>query len=629
MSSKIDLERRLQQESEKVKVLEDLVAKMETEIERSTMSVKSGSDRMSVDIPHETEDEEEDESSNESAGRKHASMQPGSPIQTLFAEMASMDNIEDSEEDDDDQHESTRSESVQSRVSSSRLSSVSLPSISVAQVLQSLRETEEVIELEDRGVQTETLHILPLIRVLSPTPPLTNAPIIPANDYIDIETTDQGTQTEIPMTSQAIQTDAPVPEDTLSPISTGRKGAMSPTLTSPILRPQNSIRRGSHTVRWQEDKSIQAVVESVSSVEIAIQTDPFMLTRLLKPVLKTPTSEQPEIDGEKVRLERVKSYDGPRRDGGTAKVGPTRRFEAGNRGSILFGPSTVAPSGHSHEKRVSTSHSILHGHSRKVSSSQSHNDLRRGRPIHPGWMKPGKSSSTKDARPPPTMQLHTPINLSPSANNVPPPLPIPTRSSSKYRVVLPIVRDRSTQEESSLAEVAEEPDDSDEEERKRREVNAFLARPPRKTVRQIRSAVTLRPESSKDSVPPTPTRLSHDNSLTSHTPSNSPLELQPKAFSTPRRQPKRLVKLRPPTQDTTVSSVSPASSYFPTSEEMTVVDEIARCMVGEYMYKYVRRRRRGSFTWRRSPARSPNLTEELEESTVRHKRWVWLQPYEK
>ena len=62
---------------------------------------------------------------------------------------------------------------------------------------------------------------------------------------------------------------------------------------------------------------------------------------------------------------------------------------------------------------------------------------------------------------------------------------------------------------------------------------------------------------------------------------------------------------------------------------MTVVDEIARCMVGEYMYKYVRRRRRGSFTWRRNPARQPNYQDDVEESTIRHKRWVYLQPYEK
>ena len=185
-----------------------------------------------------------------------------------------------------------------------------------------------------------------------------------------------------------------------------------------------------------------------------------------------------------------------------------------------------------------------------------------------------------------------------------------------------------------VAEVAEEADDDsiDEEERTRREVAAFLARPPRKTVRQIRSAVTLRPDSANDmNPPPTPDHYHGEPSLTSsQTPSQSPLELAQKSYSTPRRQPKRLVKLKPPTQETPASNLSPASSYFPTSEEMTVVDEIARCMVGEYMYKYVRRRRRGSFTWRRSPARSPsNLTEEVDDSTIRHKRWVWLQPYEK
>jgi hypothetical protein len=83
-----------------------------------------------------------------------------------------------------------------------------------------------------------------------------------------------------------------------------------------------------------------------------------------------------------------------------------------------------------------------------------------------------------------------------------------------------------------------------------------------------------------------------------------------------------------PGQETPVSNLSPTTLYSPTSEEMSVVDEIARCMVGEYMYKYVRRRRKGSFTWRLSPARSPAANDEMEDG-VRHKRWVWLQPYEK
>jgi hypothetical protein len=90
--------------------------------------------------------------------------------------------------------------------------------------------------------------------------------------------------------------------------------------------------------------------------------------------------------------------------------------------------------------------------------------------------------------------------------------------------------------------------------------------------------------------------------------------------------------MKPPFPEATpASSVSPASSYFPTHEEVHVVNEIAKCMVGEYMYKYVRKRRRGSFTWKRSPARQSGtgFMEEVEDSTVRHKRWVYLQPYEK
>jgi hypothetical protein len=181
-----------------------------------------------------------------------------------------------------------------------------------------------------------------------------------------------------------------------------------------------------------------------------------------------------------------------------------------------------------------------------------------------------------------------------------------------------------------LPDVAEELDPISEEERNRRELNAFLARPPRKTVRQIRSAVNLRSAASTETIPSTPSTqfLPHDPN--GYNPS-SPAEMAQKSYSTPRKLPKRLVKMKPPFPEATpASSVSPASSYFPTHEEVHVVNEIAKCMVGEYMYKYVRKRRRGSFTWKRSPARQGNgYMEEVEESTVRHKRWVYLQPYEK
>jgi len=94
---KSDLERRLGRETEKVKVLEDLVRKMETEIERSTMtstSIKSGSDRHSLDTTRD-DIEEDDESEVASPRVKSFQVSPGSPLKTLFAEMANMDEVEE------------------------------------------------------------------------------------------------------------------------------------------------------------------------------------------------------------------------------------------------------------------------------------------------------------------------------------------------------------------------------------------------------------------------------------------------------------------------------------------------------------------------------------------------------
>ncbi|KAH0265183.1 hypothetical protein KCU91_g11589, partial [Aureobasidium melanogenum] len=59
------------------------------------------------------------------------------------------------------------------------------------------------------------------------------------------------------------------------------------------------------------------------------------------------------------------------------------------------------------------------------------------------------------------------------------------------------------------------------------------------------------------------------------------------------------------------------------SQDNVIVDAIAATMVGEWMWKYVRRRR--SFGIGESRA---DNTDEGATSGVRHKRWVWLSPYE-
>ncbi|KAI5235219.1 hypothetical protein E4T43_09420 [Aureobasidium subglaciale] len=60
------------------------------------------------------------------------------------------------------------------------------------------------------------------------------------------------------------------------------------------------------------------------------------------------------------------------------------------------------------------------------------------------------------------------------------------------------------------------------------------------------------------------------------------------------------------------------------SQDNIIVDAIAATMVGEWMWKYVRRRR--SFGLGESRADQAN---EGAGSGVRHKRWVWLSPYER
>jgi hypothetical protein len=63
----------------------------------------------------------------------------------------------------------------------------------------------------------------------------------------------------------------------------------------------------------------------------------------------------------------------------------------------------------------------------------------------------------------------------------------------------------------------------------------------------------------------------------------------------------------------------------------SVVDAIAQTMVGEWMFKYVRRRKsfgmgetKDNWEGKNPDEVSANITS----SGVRHKRWVWLAPYE-
>jgi hypothetical protein len=59
------------------------------------------------------------------------------------------------------------------------------------------------------------------------------------------------------------------------------------------------------------------------------------------------------------------------------------------------------------------------------------------------------------------------------------------------------------------------------------------------------------------------------------------------------------------------------------------VDAIAASMIGEFMWKYVRKRK--TFGGPDTPADVSRAAEEasLASHGVRHKRWVWISPYER
>lgn len=66
------------------------------------------------------------------------------------------------------------------------------------------------------------------------------------------------------------------------------------------------------------------------------------------------------------------------------------------------------------------------------------------------------------------------------------------------------------------------------------------------------------------------------------------------------------------------------------AQQTSVVDAIAQTMVGEWMFKYVRRRKsfgKPEKEW--DPSKSVEEMSSGASSGTRHKRWVWLAPYEK
>jgi hypothetical protein len=151
----------------------------------------------------------------------------------------------------------------------------------------------------------------------------------------------------------------------------------------------------------------------------------------------------------------------------------------------------------------------------------------------------------------------------------------------------------------------------------------------RPTLRRVRSAAAM----SNSDLPERPeTRSSPARSADSFVP-DSPFRAPPMPFddiTAPyerRNAQKRVSHRTRPSTNLNHERRDSTGGVQPTS----VVDAIAQTMVGEWMFKYVRRRKsfgmgesKDSWEGKNPDEVSANITN----SGVRHKRWVWLAPYE-
>ena len=203
----------------------------------------------------------------------------------------------------------------------------------------------------------------------------------------------------------------------------------------------------------------------------------------------------------------------------------------------------------------------------------------------------------------------------------PPPFPVPTRSSSRKIPISSSDGARSPTPQSTSFFGTH---------REQRE----KGRPPTKRpiLRKVRSAAAISKPPLRSKVPSPPPMSPRSPILNSSKQSPLPRE---SALRRPHvaQQLKRERTERGHTRD--ISNDSEPQSHAAAAEtgvqQISVVDAIAQTMVGEWMYKYVRRRK--SFGMPESASvdidGGRNAADNGHNSNVRHKRWVWLAPYER
>ncbi|KAI1332906.1 hypothetical protein F5Y16DRAFT_130021 [Xylariaceae sp. FL0255] len=191
-----------------------------------------------------------------------------------------------------------------------------------------------------------------------------------------------------------------------------------------------------------------------------------------------------------------------------------------------------------------------------------------------------------------------------------PPFPIPTRASSRQPVFTasaPSTGSRSPSRQGGAWH--------------RRGMRSGTYR--NNSVRKVRSAAAIprngrnRRQASRSPPPLSPSEEGLGSPMLPPLPHNDITTPRKSDFGAPRYRSHR----SQPSTNTANTENTAAVSVGSSQQASGVVDAIAQTMVGEWMFKYVRRRK--SFGVADTGARGE------ENSNDRHKRWVWLAPYER
>ncbi|KAL8786667.1 MAG: hypothetical protein Q9195_008121 [Heterodermia aff. obscurata] len=189
-----------------------------------------------------------------------------------------------------------------------------------------------------------------------------------------------------------------------------------------------------------------------------------------------------------------------------------------------------------------------------------------------------------------------------SSSTAPPPFPVPTRSSSrKIPISFSEGAQSPTPHSTTFFSNARNPD---------------TRRPPSKNpLRKVRSAAAVTRFTRNNGHPRTPTSSSTARSESPQLP-----RMPSNHITSPQSN-------RNQVQQTThalpQASLEGDAAVETPGQQTSVVDAIAQTMVGEWMWKYVRRRKSFGVT------DDIDFDEKGIGNGIRHKRWVWLAPYER